>query len=332
MIERVAWPVPPGRGRGHTRPERLVESLRERGLLDSHCAFVAHGRIDSGVAGMVGRFAPGRALSGDLGATAVLSPVFVSRTSAGAAWIDLYDDWSLAPNINPYHRLLAARGYRALRAMVGEVGLVTVNTPYMANLLLPLETIQVPNGVDPALAQAEPQGTSRRRLVMLGEFFPGRTDLEVISRFALRPEFDEVVIGGPGASKGMAAVIRRLKSALGARLQVHSWISSTELGRIVGERTAVLVPHVVSDYTLSQDLLKVYQCLALGARVICPRLLWPASVDPTFGLLIDRGVDLDHVLADWMDDGPPTPDWRRRFVETHTWSARGEAIAAALGE
>jgi hypothetical protein len=331
MIERVAWPVPAGRGRGYTRPEQLIGSLSEKGLLDQHCAYVAHGRTKDGLAGVVDRFAPGRQLSGSLAATAVLSPVFVGPASADAAWIDLYDDWSIAPNINPYYRLLASRGYRALRATAGEVGLITVNTSYMANRLLPLETVRVPNGVDPDLAEIQPQGSSARRLILLGEFFSGRTDFETIRKFACRTEFEEVVIGAPGASKEMAAVIRELESARGSRLQVHRWIPPAELGQIVGERTAVLVPHVVSDYTLSQDLLKVYQGLALGARVICPRLLWPESVDATFGLLIDRGIDLGLVLADWLDAGAPTRDWRRRFAEQHSWATRGETIAAALG-
>jgi hypothetical protein len=65
--------------------------------------------------------------------------------------------------------------------------------------------------------------------------------------------------------------------------------------------------------------------------VICPRLLWPESVDASFGLLIDRGVDLDLVLADWLDSDGPTPDWRRRFAARHSWTVRTETIAAALG-
>jgi hypothetical protein len=129
----------------------------------------------------------------------------------------------------------------------------------------------------------------------------------------------------------MTGLVRELASVRGSRLQVHPWITPAALARLVGDRTAVLVPHVVSDYTLSQDLLKVYQCLALGARVVCPRMLWPESVDATFGLLVDRGVDLDLVLADWLDSGAPTSEWRRRFAERHSWTARGETIAAALG-
>ena len=178
-----------------------------------------------------------------------------------------------------------------------------MNTSYMANRLLPLETVRVPNGVDPDLAEIEAQGSSARRLILLGDFFPGRTDFEAIRRFALRKEFEEVVIGAPGTSKKMAGLVRELTATCGSRLQVHPWIPPAELGRVVGDRTALLIRHVVSDYTLSQDLLKVYQGLALGARVICPRLLWPELVDASFGLLIDRGVDLDLVLADRLDSG-----------------------------
>jgi hypothetical protein len=329
VIERVAWPVPPGRGRGYTRPEQLVGSLQRRGLIDPDPVYLAHGRTKAGLVGLVDRFTPASQVGGSLAATAVLSPVFVGRADLGAAWIDLYDDWVIAPNINPYYRLLAARGYRCLRA-TKEAGLITVNTSYMANRLLPLETVRVPNGVDPDLAEIEPQGSAARRLILLGDFFPGRTDFEAIRRFVLRKEFEEVVIGAPGTSKTMTGLVRELTATCGSKLQVHAWIPPTELGRIVGDRTAVLVPHVVSDYTLSQDLLKVYQGLAFGARVICPRLLWPESVDASFGLLVDRGVDLDLVLADWLDSGAPTPEWRRRFAEQHSWTARAETIAAAL--
>ena len=299
-------------------------------MIDPDPAYVAHGRTKAGLGGLLDRFTPGSQLGGSLARTAVLSPVFIGRVVAGAAWVDLYDDWSIAPNINPYYRLLAARGYRCLRE-AGATGLFTVNTSYMANRLLPLETVRVPNGVDPDLAEIEAQGSSARRLILLGDFFPGRTDFEAIRRFALRKEFEEVVIGAPGTSKKMAGLVRELTATCGSRLQVHPWILPAELGRVVGDRTALLIPHVVSDYTLSQDLLKVYQGLALGARVICPRLLWPESVDASFGLLIDRGVDLDLVLADWLDSGAPTPDWRRRFVARHSWTARAETIAAALG-
>jgi hypothetical protein len=329
MIDRVAWPVPPGRARGYTRPEQLVSVLESLGAIDPACGYVAHGRTAAGLGGLLDQVAPGRLLgSGQVGA-AILSPVFLTRGSKDATWIDLYDDWFLSPNTNPYYRLLALRGYRALRSMADRVGLVTVNTTYMANLLAPVETVRIPNGVDEGLGDLPSGGSPKRRLILLGEFFSGRTDFDTLVEVASRPEFEEVIVGAPGRSKEMTSAIRALSSVLGSRLEVHQWLSPSRLAELVGERTAVLVPHLVCDYTLSQDLLKVYQCLALGMRVISPRLLWPESIDPIYGLLLDRGVDLNDVLADWLDSEPPTAVWRKQFAAQHSWRSRGQAVLAA---
>jgi hypothetical protein len=330
MIDRVAWPVPPDRARGYTRPEQLVSVLRDLNAVDPSCNFVAHGRVRAGLAGILDQIAPNRQLEPGQARTAVLSPVFLTKASGESVWIDLYDDWSLSPNTNPYYRMLARRGYRALREMAGQVGLVTVNTRYMANLLAPVKAVHVPNGVDPTLASLQPGGSAKRRLVLLGEFFPGRTDFGSVVELASRGEFDEVVVCAPGASKRMVDTIQTLSSRLGSRLKVHQWLTPIQLAGVVGERTAVFIPHVVSDYTLSQDLLKVYQCLAMGMRVICPRLLWPGSLDTTYGLLLDHGIDLDDVLSDWLDTEPPTSAWRRQFVDQNSWRSRGEVVVAAM--
>lgn len=331
MIDRVAWPVPAGRARGYTRPEKLVSVLQNMGAVDRGCAYVAHGRGRGGLGGRLEQWVPSRQLQPPQTSTAILSPIFLTKASAWAAWVDLYDDWSISPNTNPYYRLLARGGYRAVRDMAEQARLVTVNTTYMANLLAPVATVQIPNGVDAALADIPSLGSSEPRLILLGEFFPGRTDFKTILEVALRPEFSEIVICAPGTSKQMAGVIRVLRSQLGARLQVHRWLGSTELGQVIGERTVVLVPHIVCDYTLSQDLLKVYQFLALGARIICPRMLWPEKVERTYGLLLDRGVDLGEVLSDWLESAPPTTVWRRQFVNRHSWDYRGEMLVRAMG-
>jgi hypothetical protein len=331
MIDRVAWPVPPGRARGYTRPEQLVAVLGCLGALDPSCSYIAHGRSRAGLTGLVDQVAPGRLLGSEQSGTAILSPVFLTHGSKDAAWIDLYDDWFLSPNTHPYYRLLALRGYRALRNMADMAATVTVNTTYMANLLTPVETVRIPNGVDESLGDLPSGGSASRRLILLGEFFPGRTDFDTLVEVASRPEFEEVIVGAPGRSKEMTSAIRALSSRIGPRLKVHQWLSPNQLAGLVGERTAVLVPHLVCDYTLSQDLLKVYQCLALGMRVICPRLLWPESLDVTYGLLLDHGVDLDGVLADWIDADPPTATWRKQFAAQHSWKSRGEAVLAATG-
>jgi hypothetical protein len=275
------------------------------------------------------RWLPGRGLKSDSRATAVLSPVFLAGYRGRAEWIDLYDDWSIAPNINRYYRLLAAIGYRQVRRQEATASVITVNSEYMANLLLPTASVVVPNGVSHELGDVELEGPRYPRLVLLGEFFPGRTDYALMESLALRAEFQDVVVLGPGKAPQTRELLERIRRAR-TGVNVEEWIEPEEFGRVFGPATAVLIPHLVSDYTLSQNPLKVYQAMATGVKAICPRLLWPQDIGAEFALLLDHGIDLDAVLGDFLAQPGPDGDWRRRFVGCHSWEARAAVVAKAL--
>jgi hypothetical protein len=275
------------------------------------------------------RWLPGRGLKPVSGGAAVLSPVFLAGNRGGIDWIDLYDDWSIAPNINRYYRLLAAIGYRQVRRRETTASVVTVNSQYMANLVLPTPTVVVPNGVNSGLGEVELEGPGHPRLVVLGEFFPGRTDYGLMETLALRSEFQDVVVLGPGEAPRTRELLGRIAEER-AGVTVEDWIEPEEFGRVLGPGTSVLIPHLVSDYTLSQDPLKAYQAMALGVKVICPRLLWPPGIGADFALLLDHGIDFDAVLGDFLARPGPDGGWRRRFVERHSWEARAATVAKAL--
>jgi hypothetical protein len=256
--------------------------------------------------------------------------VFLAGAKSPARWIDLYDDWSLAPDIHPYYRALAASAYRRVRKESSMISTVTVNSKYMADRLRPLKCAIVPNGVDERLAYIHGSGSDSARLLILGHFFAGRTNFELLAQVALRREFNDVVICAPGASKQMTAVLGELRQKLRSRLHIYDWLDDRALAEHVGARTVALVPNCVRDYTLSQDLMKVYQLLSLGVRVICPRLLWPEGIDREFGLLLDHGMRLDDVLADWIEGSPPSQDWRAAFVASHSWASRARSVSSLL--
>jgi hypothetical protein len=333
VIDKVAWPVHPDRRTGNTRPEKLVSELQKMGLVCEHSVTITHGRQNVLKKPLSAAF-PGldlpSARSSNGASLAVLSPVFLANLRSSAHWIDLYDDWSLAPDINPYHRALASYGYRRLRTRRAQAAVLTVNSRYMANLLRPLEPLIVPNGVDEDLAHIVTTGSDASRLLVLGHFFPGRTDFDLFTHIARRMEFDEVVVCAPGRSREMMAALTGLHSFIGSRLRVHDWMTSDTLATVIGARTVALVPNRVRDYTASQDLMKVYQLLALGVKVMCPRLIWPDAVDRTYGLLLEYGVNLDDVLADWIELGPPTPEWRGAFAADNSWATRAAYISAHL--
>lgn len=332
MISQIAWAVPPG-SKMNTRPVLLTRELVKLGVVSSAYETTFHGRQAS-APGCVnaGKWLPGVSLKGPGSTRAVLSPVFFSLKELEAKWMDFYDDWSVAPDINIWHRTLSALSYNAVASGHRKASVMSCNSPYMAAKLgLPPETI-VPNGVDPAVALLRTADDSVRRLILLGHFFSGRTDFGLIDEICSLKYFDQVIVGAPGSDPTMLALLDRLRRRLGSALQVHDWLSVDDLAALSGRQTAALIPHVVSDYTLSQDLMKVYTLSALGIKVVCPRLLWPSTLPKDFAYLLDYGVKVEDTLAEWLGGPSPDAEWRRWIGNEHSWQSRALQVAKLIGE
>lgn len=321
MIEKVIWPVP-GTREPSTRPEHLIAALSETQFVSVDAPREFHRR------------GPGKACFASVGraghSTAVLSPAVLATTRGEVAWIDLNDDWTLAPDLKRIYRAAAFSGYRRLRSAAVRARLVTTNTSYMAGKVAPARALVVPNGVDPALAHMRLGGDGVPRLLLMGNFFKGRTDFALMRDLLLSTAFEEVVVANPGSNTEVADLLARARTVRGPRLSVEPWLTPTDIAALAGEHTVGAIPHVVKDYTVSQDSMKVYQWLALGMRVICPRLLWPSAlpVEPAF--LVEYGVDLTDDLAEWVVEPSTDQAWRERFVRQHSWSTRAAVIANAL--
>jgi hypothetical protein len=324
QIEVVAWAVPPG-SKKNTRPVQLVRSLQSLGALSPSTRFIFHGRsATTAEARSAGVWLPSAAVSAQRRAAAVLSPVFGPQSIRDCVWADFYDDWSLAPDINPWHRHLAARSYGAARE--GNAGHVTANSVYMAlKTGTPLSHV-VPNGVDPAISHLPRLGDDRRRLIVLGHFFKGRTDFDALKSMLFSTLFEEVIIGGPGNDPKMLELINEAKASSPQIIKIVDWLNPSSLAALVGNRTVALIPHVVSDYTLSQDMMKVYTYLSLGMRVICPRLLWPAHLAPEHALLYDFGMSVADVVPEWLEELGPDDEWRLRFGDDNSWDNRAARV------
>jgi len=165
---------------------------------------------------------------------------------------------------------------------------------------------------------------------MLGHFFPGRTDFELIKAVVDADAFECVVIGAPGSSGAMSEIVEYVRSRIGEKLIVKDWLNDEELAAMAGSRTVALVPNLVNDYTLSQDLMKVYQFCALGVPIVIPRLLWPRHITMDFAFLVDYGVDLSVNLRQWVDSTAARPISRGTFISEHAWSRRAGMIAELL--
>jgi hypothetical protein len=188
----------------------------------------------------------------------------------------------------------------------------------------------VPNGVDAELGLVHPSGDDTPRLLLLGHFFKGRTDFELLTQVAMNPAFEQIVVGSPGTDPQVLRVFQTLRSHLGSRLLMHKWLDLKQLAALAGPHTATLVPHVVRDYTISQDPMRYYQSLALGIRPIVPRMLWPRHLPLDHTFLIDFGVDTRDALSEWLLTEGPDSSWRQCFVAAHSWDQRAETIASLL--
>lgn len=327
-ISTIRWAVAPSAAKGLTRPERMAAELRALGAISPTARVHRHGTGAGSPVGQLLRLSARRApRPGD---EAVLSPAYLQSASERTVWIDLYDDWSIAPDVSRPLRALSALGYERLCRGGLEQALLTVNSEYLANKLAAARPVLIPNGVDEELGGLPLEGDDASRLVVLGHFFRGRTDFGLLRQIAGRSEFDEVIIGGPGESAEMNNLISDLKRDRGSAVVIAPWLKPEQLARLAGRRTVALIPHAVSDYTRSQDLMKAYQFLALGIRVICPRLLWPTGLSARFAFLIDHGVILDGYLADWIESDSPSEDWRLEHASEHSWSSRAAAINQLL--
>lgn len=328
MISTIAWAVQP-LSQTENRPRRLVEELTLLGAIRDP-RYIYHGST-SPQPGHVRapRLNPGAALRTVPG-VAVLSPLFLGTDISRAAWVDLYDDWSLAPDIHPVNRAIAYAGYRKIKDWTGSRNFpMTVNSTYMANKV-GKGAVVVPNGVNADLWQYETSGSEANRLIILGHFFKGRTDFDLIDRVVRTGIFEQVVIGGLGTDRSALNLVHALQEDFPGRILVENWITPLELAGYVGENTVSLIPNVVSDYTLSQDLMKAYTFLGLGLGIICPRMLWPSHLPIEDVYLVGHGDKLAAHLKSWLAQRRVSVDLRQDFCAEHSWAQRAQKIVEVL--
>lgn len=307
-----------------SRPAALIRELVNIGALP--IGDVEHvGRVRRGLGAVLDAVELLRRMDGP--PSVVLSPLAFRREARSGLWFDAYDDWSLAPEMGRGVKLLSRIGYSSLRS-VADDALVTVNSEFMADKLASVAPILVPNGVDPALADWRlPSHDVTRRVLLLGHFFRGRTDWTLFENILSSRVAEEVIVVGTGA-----AVRERVAraSTSGATVKLLPPTPLSGLSQWLGRCTVLAIPHCVSDYTMSQDLMKAYQAVALGIPFVVPNALWPASIPRELGLVFEIGTSVDDVLASAFTWERLDLRGRRAFCQDNSWRRRAELVAEQL--
>lgn len=328
-IDTVVWPVAPGSEAGTSRPARLVRAMLDCGLPPPR-QILSHGRPSSNLPiaseselPAAVRFRSPLALARHTRGSAYASftPLALQLPATSLRWMDAYDDWSIAPDVSRVGRSIARLTYASLRFRPPPV--LTVNTPYMGARLN--SDYVVPNGVDESTATLPVEGDDRLRVLILGSLHAGRLCGRTAARLEGLSKDFQVVVAGPNTSRLHTHLARS-----DADILAFDFLATSELAQYVGERTIALLPLRVSDYTLSQDPMKVYEFLALGIPIVMPRPLWPTHLPKDRAVLFDYDDDLTGLMRDAASLPTQVTSQRVAFASEHSWSRRARVILSIL--
>lgn len=258
----------------------------------------------------------------------VNDPSWAGVLKARPAWPSLYDitdDWAVADR--PARELRRTRDNETL--LLKRAGAVVVcSHQLVVSKGKDRDVIHVPNAVDveryrrPA---ARPEDLPAGKTALyLGTLHEDRLDVDLTMQTArlLHERGDTLVLVGPNV---LAPAATAAVEAAGARIlgprpydQVPAYLQHA---------TALIVPHVVNDFTESLDPLKLYEYLAVGRPVV---------TTPVAGFreLAGRGVtvaDPAHYpnrVAEIVAEDPAAID----HPDVPDWSTRVEQFAELLAD
>jgi teichuronic acid biosynthesis glycosyltransferase TuaH len=246
------------------------------------------------------------------------------RSACDRYVFDAYDAWDLSPLVRGvWRRRAVLRGYQAAAAYAD---LIFANTHTMQNRMVALGAKAVhllPNaapGVSPRQAIEPPY------LAYLGNIHE-RFDATLVDAVAAAFSDVTIRIAGPveRVPRGLAVLLRHPNVRL----------EGPQLGEaataFVGGARALIVPHVVNDYTRSQDVMKAWDAIALGTPVVSTSIppvdAWPKGV----GLAADGArafvAAVGRVLAGELDSSRAE---RLAFAAENLWHRRAHEVLSTL--
>jgi hypothetical protein len=250
-----------------------------------------------------------------------LVPGFAALDWADPVTFYIYDDWASSPPLERWwpayeesYRRVRERGHRVVAVSQAIVDKVRPGAAHAV----------VPNGVDPGEwlfpgpAPAWFAELPRPRLLYVGSL-DSRIDVEQLRRTARAYPEGSIAVAGPMLDRDH---FRRLETE--PNVLIGGPVARRELVGLVAAADVCLLPHVRNSLTEAMSPLKLYEYLAGGAPV--------AALD----LPPIRGIDPRVVIAAELSDavrsaralGRAGVAERRRFAETHSWTARQERIVA----
>ena len=190
--------------------------------------------------------------------------LFAEKFPARQRLFDTNDDWLLSPLMqNRFKRI--QQGYDAAARM----DTVFVTNPILAKKYPGHADLHyVPNaghGPIPTPTHRCKVKSGSACVLLAGYYHPERLDLDALEE--MMKSFPRVIFECYG-SLDNPKLFKTLKNH--SNFHFHGKVHVSTLRAKLADVDAALIPHPVTPYTLSQDMIKLYEYLGAGLPVVCP--------------------------------------------------------------
>ena len=240
--------------------------------------------------------------------------------------VDAYDAWDISPLVVGERRRNAVRdGYRAAARYAR---IVFANTELMADRLRALGAADVrrlPNAApvpDPIAPDPEPS------LVYVGRVHE-RFSCGLVAAAAERLPAVTFRIIGPveRTPEGWSALLDR------PNVRHEGALDAVAARAAIGRSRGLLIPHTVDDYTRSQDAMKAWDAISVGAPVLAtpipPVDRWPPGLALVATGPAEFAAAAERIVAGELDASRTD---RLAFAAANGWAQRAAEILGAIRE
>ena len=254
------------------------------------------------------------------------APFLADLEPSATGVFDAYDAWDLSPLVvGERRRKAVCDGYEAAAR---HARLVFANTELMASRLRALGAADVRHlqsaapPAEPVTPDAEPS------LAYVGRVHE-RFACELVAAAADRLPAVTFRIIGPveRTPSGWASLLAR------PNVRPEGPMEGGAARAAIGRSRGLLIPHVVDDYTRSQDAMKAWDAISVGAPVLAtsvpPADRWPPDMAVVADDAAGFATAAERIVAGDLDHGRGT---RLAFARANGWEQRAADVVEAIRE
>jgi glycosyltransferase involved in cell wall biosynthesis len=240
--------------------------------------------------------------------------------------LDAYDAWDISPLVVGERRRKAVRdGYRVAAR---HARIVFANTELMADRLRALGAADVrhlPNASptpEPIAPDVEPS------LVYVGRIHE-RFSCQLVAAAADRLPAVAFRLIGPveRTPEGWVSLLER------QNVRHEGALDADTARAAIGRSRGLLIPHTVDDYTRSQDAMKAWDAISVGAPVLAtpipPVDRWPRGLALMAAGPAEFAAAAERIVSGELDAGRSD---RLAFAEANGWAQRAAEVLEAMRE